>query len=125
MPGRAMTQLGRIEAEDRPGLRLLRMVGDVDLSNAASLSSELQAAIANDPPTVVIDLTETGYLDSMGVELLFRLAERLHGRRHRLHLVIPPGVPVRSVIELTGLSDLVPVWEALADVPAEPGDRSA
>ena len=120
-----MSELARIDVEELGTRRLIRINGEVDISNSRELATAIERAVSDSVEGVVIDLSGTTYLDSAAIELLFRLAERLHGRRHRLHLVIPPGVPVRSVIELTGLSDLVPVWEALADVPAEPGDRSA
>jgi anti-anti-sigma factor len=83
--------------------------GEVDIANAADISKAIDAAAARSHRGVVLDLTETTYLDSAGVALLFRLAHRLRSRRQRMHLVVPPGAAVRAVLDLTGLTRLVPV----------------
>ena len=55
--------------------------GEIDGSNAG----EVQRAVAEHVPTtarsLVIDLSQTSYIDSTGVELLFELARRLSSRR--------------------------------------------
>lgn len=100
--------------------RIVRVVGEIDLSNARDVMDAVAAALPHDRARVVLDLSPTAYVDSAGIAGLFRLAERVQQRRQRLHLVVPGHSPIRKVIELTGLDQVVPVFESLEAVE-EPG----
>jgi hypothetical protein len=69
---------------------------------------------------VVVDLTGTTYVDSAAIASFFRLSQRLRDRRQDLRLVVPPASPIRAVVELTRLSQVIPVDESvppLEDIP--------
>jgi anti-anti-sigma factor len=72
--------------------------------------------VPRDATLVVLDLGGTRYLDSAGIAMLFRLVERFGHRRQELRLVVPPGSPIRAVIELTSLPAVVRVQDSV-----EPG----
>jgi anti-anti-sigma factor len=112
--------LARIEVEETPALCVLRISGEIDISNALELSAKIEAAVPNGAPTLVVDLTHTTYLDSAGVKLLFLLADRYRARRRVLRLVVPPEAPIRAVLELTGLSQIVSLEDQLDEGPASP-----
>ena len=80
--------------------------GEIDGSNAG----EVQRAVAEHVPTtaraLVVDLTETSYIDSTGVEILFELARRLSSRRQALTVAVPPGSGVRRVLELCDIGSV-------------------
>jgi len=67
---------------------------------------------------LVLDLSDITYLDSAGVALLLRLAERLRSRRRELQLVVPRGSPVRRVLDFTGLPRVIPLESRLEDALA-------
>jgi anti-anti-sigma factor len=115
-----LSGLARIEVEEHGSARLLRIRGEIDVSNARELAAEIQAAIPNSAAALVVDLSQTTYLDSAGVQLLFQLAERLQTRRQRLRIVVPDDAPIRGVLELMGLPRLVPLESRLEEGPAEP-----
>lgn len=81
----------------------VRIAGEIDLANAAEVQDEINAKITNDATEVVLDLADLAYLDSAGLRILFTLAERLRVLQMRLDLVVPPGSPVRRVVEMSGL----------------------
>ena len=108
-----MDELARIETSHRPEATVIRVVGEVDISNARTLRDAIVAAIPAEASLVVIDLGDTAYLDSTGIEMLFRLAELLRTRRQELRLVVPPGATVRTVVELTKVGQVIPVDDAL------------
>jgi anti-anti-sigma factor len=114
-----MSEMARIEAEQRGTLSFLRVRGEIDISNDEQVLKTMEAAIPNDTTRIVVDLTETTYLDSAGLALLLRLAERLQNRRQRMSLVVPTGSPVRSVLELTGLPRWISMYDGLDDSLAE------
>jgi anti-anti-sigma factor len=90
------------------GTEIVCVSGEIDLSNAARVRDAIGAAVL-DLPVVVLDLTGTAYVDSAGIALLFRLAERLSYNRQEFHLVVPPESPIRRVIRLTKLDQVVSV----------------
>ena len=122
-----MSELARIEIEELRARRLIRISGEVDISNSRELASAIEASVSDVVEGVVIDLSGTTYLDSAAIELLFRLAARLQGRRLELRLLVPADAPTRAVLELTGLPQVVPLDTSLNDAasvdrgPAEPG----
>lgn len=112
-----MTELATLEIHREDDRWFLHVRGEVDMSNVPGLSSAIEEALPNDAPSVVVDLTETTYLDSAGVQLLFRLAGRLRTRRHLVAIVAPTEGPVRAVLDLVGLAALVSVYDRPEDVP--------
>lgn len=103
-----MSALALIETERRGPSFVLRLRGEIDISNARDISAAIEAAVPNRMSRIVVDLSEISYLDSAGIKLLLRLADRLKTRRRELRLVIPVDSPVRAVLELTGLLKLIP-----------------
>jgi anti-anti-sigma factor len=116
--GERVEPLAEFELEEIDSTLVARLRGEVDLSNVSDLRAQLVAAVSHDFDTLVLDLTETTYLDSTGVRLLFELAERLHGRRQQLHLAVADEALVRRVIVLTQLDDRVPVHRSLPEALA-------
>ena len=121
-PTVSLMELADVEVE-RDGLApVVRIRGEIDLSNAAAIRTEVLDALPDGAPGIVLDLTDTTYLDSSGVRLIFDLAERLQARRQRFGLVITDSAVVRRVLVLTKLDDAVPlhgsVDEALAAIAA-------
>jgi len=110
-----VSELARVDVEARGEECVVRLRGEIDMSNARELASEVEAAIPNGALRIDIDLTEITYLDSAGVQLLFVLADRLGIRRHELRVIVPKESPVRAVLELTSLPKLVPMLPAPDD----------
>jgi anti-anti-sigma factor len=108
-----MNDLVRIETTHRGGTTVIRVIGEVDVSNARELHDTALAAIPATAGRIVVDLADTAYLDSTGIEMLFRLAEVLHTRRQELRLFIPPDATVRTVVELTRVGQVIPVDDRL------------
>ena len=103
-----MTDLARIEVERRGDVMLARLTGEVDLSNVDEIRLVLADQMVRDLSCLLLDLTETTYLDSTGVRLLFELAEQLQSRRQELRLVVSDTALVRRVLVLTHIGEQVP-----------------
>jgi anti-sigma B factor antagonist len=100
--------LARVEASTANGTPIVRVTGEIDISNVAQVRDAIGAAIP-DLPLVTLDLTSLEYLDSAGIAMLFRLAERLSYNRQELQLVVPPGAPISAAIRLTRLDHVIAV----------------
>jgi len=81
--------------------------GEIDLSNAQHLDASVAGAVQPDIDELVVDLTTTSYLDSAGLSLLVRLAERLRAARIAMITVAPANSAARRVITLTGLGSIL------------------
>ena len=119
-----MSDLARVEGERQGTISLVRVHGEIDLSNAQEVSSAIGSAMGQEARWLVVDLSDITYLDSSGVALLLRLAERLQARRRQLHLVVPRGSPVRRVLVFTGLPRVIPVDAHLEEALAHCGSGS-
>jgi anti-sigma B factor antagonist len=120
-PAGAAQDLARVILEDRDGVTVAAISGEVDISNAAMVSRTL-TGLPNLAHGLVVDLSAVEYLDSTGISLLHELAVRLRQRSQRLIVVCPAQAPPRRVLELTALhstvtilDDLPPAIQALRD----------
>lgn len=111
-----MTALARVDSSDHNGFRLVRISGEIDLSNVSLVMDAIAVAIPGDAARVVLDLGDTAYLDSSGIAMLFRLAERLGHRRQELQLVVPPDAPTRAVLELTRVETVIRIADTVDDL---------
>ncbi len=86
--------------------------GEVDLSNAHEVECEVSDAIAG-AAAVALDLNDVTYLDSRGLQLLLRLAERhLHGSLDLVIVAAPRSIAF-ELLQVTGIVEAVPVVAAL------------
>lgn len=92
------------------------LAGELDISNVAATAGRIDGAIAEGSLAVVLDLTELRYLDSSGVSALFDLARRLKAATRPFCIVVPPGAPIRRLLEVTNLIGSVPVAASIGDV---------
>lgn len=101
--------LATVTIDHRRGAVVAGVVGEIDLSNVDEIRAALTDAVDHETSGMVLDLSETTYLDSTGIRLLFELAHRMQTRRRRLRLVVTDQALVRRVIVLTHLEDRVPI----------------
>ena len=71
-------QLVVLEQEGQDGRLAVRLRGEIDLANVERVQQRLDSCVEG-RDHVVLDLTEVEYLDSQGLRLLSRLANRLSG----------------------------------------------
>jgi anti-anti-sigma factor len=87
---------------------VVRLTGEVDIVAANELRERLLGAVRNEDVGLVVDLSEASYIDSVGVSLLFELAEKLTERQLRLAVVLQQGGLVGRVL---GIVDVASVAE--------------
>ena len=98
-----MSDLASIDVSDSGGgVLVARLLGDLDLSNLHAVHTALVDATPNDAVGLVVDLSGVQFLDSSGVETLFRLQRSLAIRQQRFAVAIPPEATIRRALELSG-----------------------
>ncbi len=116
-----MEELARIELDGDATLGVVRLSGEIDISNAAAAEERL-IELCGSLPEVVLDLRELSFLDSSGVHMLFRLHKALPGSAR---IVIGEASPLRRVLDLVGVERLMPVETVPEDTPEhEPPTRA-
>jgi anti-anti-sigma factor len=107
-----------IELDHRDSVGIARLSGEVDITQASVLREQLLAAVRNDDVGLVVDLTDASYVDSVGVSLLFELAERLSGRQIRFAVVVPPEGLIERVITIVDLNSVAEIHRGLDEALA-------
>lgn len=86
--------------EHDPATSVVAVQGELDLSSAPELKWVLTDALEGGASRLVVDLSETSFMDSTGLGVLIGLNKRL-AQDSELMIVCPPGV-VRQVFEFSG-----------------------
>jgi anti-sigma B factor antagonist len=97
----------RVEYHDAVGV--VTIAGEVDIIQAHALRDQLLGAVRNEDLGLVIDLSDATYIDSVGVSLLFELAERLTERQLQLAVVLPEDGLVERVLMMVDLPSVAQV----------------
>lgn len=107
-----------IKVDHRDSVGIAHLSGEVDITQTSMLREQLLGAVRNDDLGLVVDLTDARYVDSVGVSLLFELAERLTGRQLRFAVVIPHQGLVERVLTIVDLASVVEVHRELDEALA-------
>jgi anti-sigma B factor antagonist len=95
--------LGALEgAPDDAGVFVVKLIGEIDISNAATLGAALDAMIAGVDEPVAVDLSGLEFMDSSGIAMLLRAVGGAGSVEVR-----NPSTVVRRIIECTGLTEIL------------------
>jgi anti-sigma B factor antagonist len=88
---------GRFESEQSGEATVLRVLGEIDLSNARNVLRVLDVLGEAD---LVVDLTEVEFMDSAGLGILVELESQARGE---VRLMVMAKSQVDRLLDLTGL----------------------
>jgi anti-sigma B factor antagonist len=111
--------------EYRYGVAVLAVGGEIDMFTAPQFEKAIDDVLADDPPTLVIDLTQVTLLASVGLRLLATANERFvlatankrFGESGGFAVVAGAPATIRP-IELTDLNEVFDVYLSLDDALA-------
>ena len=92
--------------EERPGVTVLSVAGELDVSTAKNLESAVTDACEGQPAELLFDLRELRFMDSAGIAVLLGASRKVPSVRLR-----DPSMAVRRVLEMTGLTQVLPFAE--------------
>ncbi len=92
--------------EDERAILIVR--GELDAYSAPALEDQVARMGAEDRQDVVLDLSETTFLDSSGLRAILTAYRRIGERGGKLALR-HPSEPVLRLLEITGLTDHFPL----------------
>jgi anti-sigma B factor antagonist len=98
---------------EAPGLAVVTLRGEHDLSTEGALTQALEEAAAHS--NVLVDLSDCDFVDSTVIAALLRVARMVTERGERLALCIPDAQrQITRIAEMTQLGELLPIHTSRA-----------
>ena len=94
------------------------LAGDIDLHRSVDLRACLLETIQQEPPTVIINMTEVGFMDSSGLATLVE-AMQLSRRYGGVLKLFGINTRVKSVFEISRLDKIFQICETETEALAE------
>jgi anti-sigma B factor antagonist len=104
-----------LDTERIDGVPIARVSEDIDAANAAVVQRQLADALDPGSLSLVIDLSDTRFIDSAGIDMLLRLSDRLEHRRAKLILVIPDSSQLGRLAAIVGLPGAIAIRPTLSE----------
>jgi anti-sigma B factor antagonist len=114
-----VTGIATLTLEELRGVPVGRISGEIDSSNAREMARRLERAVSNQAAGLVVDLSEAGYVDSAGVQLLFDVADRLNLRGQQLRVVVAADSFVADVLATVRLEEKVELDSQVSEAVEE------
>jgi anti-anti-sigma factor len=103
------------------GIPVVSGPAEIDITNAGFLRAALLAAGEHGHATIVVDLSETAFCDTVGLQVLVLGHRRAVAEGGEFRLVIRTA-SLRRLLQLTGVDQVIPNFttldEALIELPA-------
>ncbi len=114
--GQAGSAAARLEAREEDGVLVLRLSGELDVTNAKQVRSAVDAVLTSETERLIFDLEGLQFMDSSGIAMLVSVAHKVREVQVR-----NPSSIVRRLMELTGLTDTLHVTPSgPVSLPAAP-----
>jgi anti-sigma B factor antagonist len=107
---------GRLRLDNRldSGVALVTVTGELDVSTSALLREHLLRVITDEPRrSLVVNLAEVSFIDSTGTGVLVGIWHRVRATDASLALAAPSR-QARAILDLTGLTKVLPVYDTAA-----------
>jgi anti-anti-sigma factor len=95
---------------DDSGIAVVALTGELDLTNADELVTQLRE-LANGATSLVVDLNRLVFIDSAAIHNLFQIVEE-RGRRS-IAFVVDPTAAVAGTLQIVALDRVAPVVASL------------
>ena len=104
-------------------MKILDVVGEIDLYTVPQLEEALRGASSGTPPLLGVNLSGVTYLDSTGLRVLTEWYKQARARQGAF-AVIADQPTIQKLFRITGLGEIVPVLpseqEAIAHLKGQP-----
>jgi anti-anti-sigma factor len=109
-----MTDQARFATRRERGVVVVDVQGEIDILNAADLRTALSEA-SEDGSVLVVSLSNVSYFDSQTLEILVDFSKRVGLTRQRMVLVAERSSAARRLLDVSGISQLIPTVETIDD----------
>ncbi len=85
--------------------RVVEVSGELDFAVIDAVTEQLEPLLQHAGHGLILDLSQTTFLDSAGIKLLYDIHAALKARGQSLRIVVPPDNLIRRTLELTGTAE--------------------
>ena len=110
------TSVATVESDSEP-YTLVELTGEADVTNSDALRDVLDAEVAKQPRTMIIDLSGLRFMDSSALHVILR-ANRVMDRQGGVLALASPREPVAKMLRLTAADQLIPVYPSVTEATA-------
>lgn len=100
------------------GVARIGIAGELDINGTDPLRQALRSALDGGAGRVLIDLSQTTFIDSTGIALLLHAERDAHAAERPLRVVAPAGSEARVFVKLAGLGRILDLAEPQDPWPA-------
>ena len=104
----------------RAGATVVSVGGEIDLSTAPALEAAIATALEENPPVLVIELSEVTFMASVGLRILAATQGKF-SKSIRIAVVANNSAASRP-IQLTGLDDVIALYPTLDEALTAVGE---
>jgi anti-sigma B factor antagonist len=110
------TSVATVESAGEP-YTLVELAGEADVTNSDKLREMLEAEVAKQPQTMIIDLSGLRFMDSSALHVILRVS-RTMDRQGGVLALVSPREPVAKMLRLTAADQLIPVYASVTEATA-------
>ncbi|MDP9386046.1 MAG: STAS domain-containing protein [Actinomycetota bacterium] len=93
------------------GVARIGLIGELDITGTDPLREALESAFDRGAARILIDLSQTSFIDSAGIALLLHCERDAHAADRPLRVVAPAGSEARLFVKLAGLGRILDLAE--------------
>jgi len=94
------------------GVVLVKLIGRLDLQGAQAIDLPLAGVTAAPTTSALVDISGVSFLASLGLRSLLSTAKAMSKRGGKM-LLISPKPNVMDILEVSGVSSLIPIFDDL------------
>ncbi len=101
----------QLESEElENGVVLVKLTGRLDLQGAQEIDLPLSGITSSPTSSVLVDISGVSFLASLGLRSLLSAAKAMSRRGGKM-LLISPKPNVMEILEVSGVSSLIPIFQ--------------
>ena len=93
-------------------IRVIKLNGTLDTIGTGQIETKFTGLCSGNNVRVIVDLSEVGFLASIGIRLFMLTAKSVYKRGGRM-VILNPIPEVHNVLEVTGIPSIIPVYPFL------------
>jgi anti-anti-sigma factor len=97
----------------REGVAVVTVGGEIDLSTAPAFEAAITGALDDDPPVLVIELSEVSFMASVGLRILAATHEKVS--KSAQVAIVANNPATNRPMQLTGLDKVMSMYPTLDD----------
>ncbi len=94
------------------GIGVIKLGGTLDVVGTGEIETKFSGYCSGDKVRVVVDLADVDFLASIGIRMLVTTAKSVASRGGKM-VLLNPSSEVLSVLEITGIPSIIPVYSQL------------